>query len=434
MNTVIYLNNFRGFKETIIPFRQVNFLVGENSTGKTSVLSILSLLFTQEFWTSLDFNSGQYEFGGYQDLVSNDSEDKSEFQIGILKFIKNEQFFSYVLHFQEDKRGLPKLVRLSHAGNDYFTSVNITENQVKIYFDKLEKKFNFGHFEYINDVFEFLLKIPKEIKRGYRVLQKDKTDLYKENPVFFLPLAISETYPNAKKFVTFKNVTSFTDANFANLAPIRTKPKRTYDGYTQQFNSEGLHTPYILKEKLNNKSEKNFRLMLEKFGKSSGLFKSLNINEYGTGKAVPFELIVSLSEKSALRINSVGYGMSQVLPVVVELLNRPSRSLFSIQQPEVHLHPKAQAALGDLFFSAAHDKEKVLFIETHSEFLIDRFRLNFKRTEKDDKFSQILFFERSNVGNKISFIELDEHGEFSEEQPDSFRAFFLEEQKALLGF
>jgi hypothetical protein len=223
--------------------------------------------------------------------------------------------------------------------------------------------------------------------------------------------------------------------NLAWLAPIRTKPKRTYDGYGSSFSPEGEHTPYLLRKKLSTGSTRAepFRVALEEFGKESGLFTSVDIHKFGPDAASPFELLVRLSPSCPLRINSVGYGVSQVLPLVVEMLSRGKNSWFAIQQPEVHLHPRAQAALGDLVFQLAENEQKYFFIETHSDFTIDRFRMNYKRTSSHKTSAQVLYFERSANGNTIHVLPLKDNGEYPENQPETFRNFFLKEQMDLLG-
>ena len=50
MSTYVYMDNYRGFSNAAIPLRQVNFLVGENSTGKTSFLELLDVLSYGPFW------------------------------------------------------------------------------------------------------------------------------------------------------------------------------------------------------------------------------------------------------------------------------------------------------------------------------------------------------------------------------------------------
>ena len=72
-------------------------------------------------------------------------------------------------------------------------------------------------------------------------------------------------------------------------------------------------------------------------------------------------------------IADVGYGISQILPVIVQgLLMRPG-SLYMVQQPELHLHPDAQAGLADYFLYLASYGVRVM-IETHSEYLLIRLR------------------------------------------------------------
>jgi predicted ATPase len=169
---------------------------------------------------------------------------------------------------------------------------------------------------------------------------------------------------------------------------------------------------------------------MERFGKESGLFKHVGIKEFGDEPSAPFEVTVTLEEQP-LTVNTVGYGVSQALPVVVELISRKSNTSFSIQQPEVHLHPKAQAALGDLLFAVASEESKGLFIETHSDCLVDRFRLNFRQRKGPD--SQVLFFERVEGRNTVHVLPIAQNGEYPETQPLSFRAFFLNEQRKILG-
>ena len=136
------------------------------------------------------------------------------------------------------------------------------------------------------------------------------------------------------------------------IAPIRTAPRKTYDEPQTAFSPEGQHTPYIIRRMLNSEKEAaKFREFIERVGKASGLFEKIDLKYFGnkSDPASPFEVDAYLSDK-ALSVGWLGYGVSQSLPILVELLDRPRGSWFAIQQPEVHLHPRAQASLGDVFF------------------------------------------------------------------------------------
>ena len=121
----------------------------------------------------------------------------------------------------------------------------------------------------------------------------------------------------------------------------------------------------------------------------------------------------------------VGYGVSQALPVVTDLL-RSDAPMFLLQQPEVHLHPRAQAALGSLFCQMAGLRQ--LIVETHSDHLIDRVRMDVRDGEstlKPDDVS-ILYFERGDLDVRIHSLRIDEEGNILD-APDSYRRFFMEE-------
>ena len=107
--------------------------------------------------------------------------------------------------------------------------------------------------------------------------------------------------------------------------------------------------------------------------------------------------------------------------------------MFLLQQPEVHLHPRAQAALGSLFCSVA-GPDRQLVVETHSDYIIDRVRMDVRdgTTDLKPEDVSILYFERGESDVKIHSIRLDELGNVLN-APDSYGAFFMEETRRSIG-
>ena len=107
--------------------------------------------------------------------------------------------------------------------------------------------------------------------------------------------------------------------------------------------------------------------------------------------------------------------------------------MFLLQQPEVHLHPSAQAAMGSLFCQVAGYERQVV-VETHSDHLIDRVRMDVRdgRTKLKPEDVSILYFERNDLDVCIHSLRFDEHGNV-QGAPDGYRNFFLEETRRSLG-
>lgn len=118
---------------------------------------------------------------------------------------------------------------------------------------------------------------------------------------------------------------------------------------------------------------------LEMYGRDSGLFDDIYVKPLGKKQGAPFQIQVrkkvSKAKGPARNLMDVGYGVSQVLPVIVELLRGDPPSVALLQQPEIHLHPSAQAAPGGLPCKAAGEKHR-LVVETHSDYLLDRVRMD----------------------------------------------------------
>jgi hypothetical protein len=137
-------------------------------------------------------------------------------------------------------------------------------------------------------------------------------------------------------------------------------------------------------------------------------------------------------------ITDVGFGISQVLPIIVQSMTEKEKTMI-IEQPELHLHPALQAELGDLFINAALGKQKNTFIiETHSEHLILRLLRRIRETTEGrlpkgcqpitpDQLS-VLYVQPNEDGAKIIHLPVTEDGEFEIPWPEGF---FAERSKEL---
>jgi predicted ATP-dependent endonuclease of OLD family len=244
---------------------------------------------------------------------------------------------------------------------------------------------------------------------------------------------ISETDLMALREIGFQISHSLGSRPFA-FAPIRSRPERTYDPLKDVPKPEGSHVPMVLAKTLSGKSKESegLRLALRSFGEASGLFKSVEVKRKGKKDSDPFQIGVKTMGQS-FNLVDVGYGVSQVLPIIVDVILNAKGSSFLLQQPEVHLHPKAQAELGSFLASLAKEQDKQFLIETHSDYLIDRIRMDIrdkKQISADDV--AILYFERSKSGVQIHQLDLDEFGNIKN-APPTYRRFFLDEERRLFG-
>jgi predicted ATPase len=177
---------------------------------------------------------------------------------------------------------------------------------------------------------------------------------------------------------------------------------------------------------------------MEKFGEAAGLFNELSVAPLGKTASGPFQIQIRRFDrktKGLLRnLIDVGYGVSQALPIITELLRDDVAPLVLLQQPEVHLHPSAQAALGTLFCEVAHRNRQVI-VETHSDHLLDRVRMDMrdKKTMLKPEDVSILYFERGDLDVHIHSLKLDEEGNVLH-QPPGYRQFFMEEANRSIGF
>ena len=220
---------------------------------------------------------------------------------------------------------------------------------------------------------------------------------------------------------------------------MRSTPKRTYDPARPFQDPSGEYIPTLLVNisRRDQQEWERLKAALENFGKSSGLFDEISIELLGKTEGSPFQLHVRKSggklKGRKRNLIDVGYGVSQVLPVLTELLRKDQPSMFLLQQPEVHLHPSAQAALGTLFCGIA-SWQRQLIVETHSDHLLDRVRMDVRdrTTNLEPEDVSILYFEPNGLDVKIHSLTLDDNGNVLN-APLGYRQFFMEEMRRSIG-
>ncbi len=133
----------------------------------------------------------------------------------------------------------------------------------------------------------------------------------------------------------------------------------------------------------------------------------------------------------ASNLMEVGYGASQVLPVIRACLSPEEGPLF-IEQPEIHLHPKAQGEIAELICDTSARRQVI--VETHSVHMINRARLRVARQLMKASDVQVIYVSRSRAGSEAVSIPLDDSGDFQKKWPDGFFEERYEDTKELLRY
>ncbi|NUN96361.1 MAG: DUF3696 domain-containing protein [Candidatus Omnitrophica bacterium] len=220
------------------------------------------------------------------------------------------------------------------------------------------------------------------------------------------------------------------------MGPFRRTPQRWYqvpDVMPVHVGLHGENFPYLLFHNPALLSETN------KWLEVLDMRYSLDIQQIGDGDLHLVE--VRLSRRRPRQndaLADVGFGVTQILPILVESLNATGR-IITIEQPEVHIHPKLQADLGDLLIHSIKKEDANQFIiETHSEHLILRLLRRIRETTegtlpkgaeplKPEDLS-VLYVKRGKEGSEVVQLPVTPDGDFAQPWPDGF---FAERAKEL---
>lgn len=404
--------------------RPITLLVGENSTGKTTFLGCYSVLHKLFDWRRFhgpepNFNTEPFSMGAFRDIVrakNGSREHIKEFGVGVK-----------MIHSTEDSTRLysTKCIFVERGYQPSIESI-ICESDDKVFLQLILKDNNVWkviteHDTWNMDVFFGDLMAP----------------LFQSN--FLDALPINKPYDkNTIDILEFKSylgkVFMSNLPSIVPIAPLRSKPKRTYDPVNETVSPEGDHVPMLMMrlDRTGDERWKPLHRSLSAFGRESGMFSDIRVRRLGKHMSDPFQMQVKARSGTPANIMDVGYGVSQSLPILVDI-NSHRDSLFLLQQPEVHLHPRAQAELATVFADSVRENNNSFMIETHSDHIVDRMRILVRQGKIPAEDVSILYFEPVKNAVQIHNIEVDSDGNL-ENAPPGYRDFFLRESDRLLGF
>lgn len=410
---LVFAKNFRGFKNVEIDLEKITFLVGDNSSGKSSILHLVNSIFNSSLDTppklDEDFGVSQYDYfspyTNYEDVT-----------FGYISDHDGSKFAKLITVTRG--KDTPSVISCTYAMKNF--AVTLKKGSGPAYRTRIIKKdISFASSDLIS-----LHASPEGFYPGgrYNKMLAEPSFLFAEKKL-----------EDGLKDQLIERMFDREVAQARLVSPIRALPEKFYN-FSRKLTAGGLHfaTMWHDFEKL-----KKFNWLddVEKFGNESSLFESIKVSKIST-KISDSPLLATVTKNGKqFNLNQVGVGVSQVVPVLVEsafaLLSKP-KSVVLIQQPELHLHPVAQAAFGSYLYRSGIRGLRGVF-ETHSSFLIDRFRAEIHEAEMESKEKSfhykdavILFCENTVDGNISTNVDILENGQLGD-APDAFHGFFVNE-------
>ena len=138
-------------------------------------------------------------------------------------------------------------------------------------------------------------------------------------------------------------------------------------------------------------------------------------------KETDYEFRVRKSKGSPeVRLTDVGFGVSQILPVLILCYYVPENSTLILEQPEAHLHPKVQADLADVFIDVVKERNVQIIVESHSEHLLRRLQRRIAEEQIASDMTALYFCRIEDGTSAIERLDVDEYGNIKNWPQDFF--------------
>jgi AAA domain, putative AbiEii toxin, Type IV TA system/Protein of unknown function (DUF3696) len=412
MFTSLHIQNFKSWADTgEMRMAPITGFFGTNSSGKTAILQFILMLKqtieSSDRNTILHLGGDRYSYvdlGTTYDIVHNHifpGQIKTSITWEGKKKSKN-------------RRDGPDIRNLLYCFDDlklmYKTEYSIDINEIKS--DSFSSYFQSKNRSWVDLIEYFSTHNHCRRAFGYKANGRE------------LPLESEIRNISGWVYPFIKEELAVLFANFYYLAPLREFPKRTYLWSGEKPQDVGKFGELTVAALLaSRKTDPSVEISVTKALKDLGLIHNFSLKPIAENRR-DYEILVQRSPNSPeLLITDVGFGVSQILPVLVLCYYVPKGSTVILEQPEIHLHPSVQAKLADVFIDAIKTRNIQIIIESHSEHLLRR--LQRRIAEEKDGFTNqdaaLYFCDMTDDGtSQLVPLELDTYGNINNYPKDFF--------------
>ncbi len=420
MLTGLRFTNFKSWPEANLDLAPITGLFGINSSGKTSILQFLLMLKQTREATDRAITfllEGPYvSLGVPRDVVRGHADEASiEFELGLK--LPRELVIQNPAGRRTDAIARSDVLSLSFEA---------MVRDGRVFGRRLSYRLENGTFKIKpkdGDSTKFVLSSETDGQFEFTRTQGRPWDLPGPIKCYAFPDQ-ARTY--------FQNATFLSDLELAfesamdkifYLGPLREYPQRDYRwsrsrptdvGSKGERAIEAILAATDAEEKRNLKPKARlmpFQEMVAYWLREMGLIHDFSVREIAAGSNRWQAWVMTRQGGTEVLLTDVGFGISQVLPVVTLLLYVPEGSTVILEQPEIHLHPLAQAHLADLIIYAVKRRRVQVILESHSEHLLLRLQRRLAEAEVIRQEDVRLYFcDAPNGVSRIEPLKLDLYG------------------------
>lgn len=420
------IQNFKSWQDTgDMAFGSLTGFFGTNSSGKSSILQFLLML--KQTVESSD-----------RSRVLHLGDDKSYVQLGTFRDIIYKHDIKIDLDFnlswsinnsknEDNKRifALKDVNTITFGGGVNFIAEQVTLSC--FYYTFGQYQLEFLRAKDNQNIFDMLLHgfsthaQPISHPKLDSTTNQQPSKFYIPPPTVDLVIDSFDNHNNPIIVIPNDLVKEFENLflSFEYLGPLRDYPKRYYSWggeTTKSVGNRGENAVAALLSSKTNKSRivsgtnKTLEENIAYWLKELGLIYSFEINPIIQGREVYEVRVKKTPESPEVFVTDVGFGVSQLLPVLVLLFYVPEGSTVILEQPEIHLHPAVQAGLADVFIDAIKRRKVQIILESHSEHLLQRLQRRIAEEVISQEEIKLYFTSIEEGKSKLTTLELDEYG------------------------
>ncbi len=427
MITTLSAHNFKSWKDTgEIRLAPITGLFGNNSSGKTSLLQLL-LMLKQTTESSdrtqvlhLGDKGSLVELGTFRDVLFNHA-DTNTLKCGL-------------------KWKLPKILRIEdpeQTGQTLFSSdslsfhAEVDENGAgrmsvnRFSYGFSEQDFGMSRQARARDKYDLFPEKKKSSGEAFRFIRTTGRVWPLPAPIkcYGFPDQVKAYYQNAAFLADLELEFEKLFSRVFYLGPLRDYPKREYTWAGSQPIDMGQRGEKVIDALLASREGKKLirrgkgkkRLTVEQYVawwlRELGLIHDFTVEQIKEGSKL-YQVWVQKSPNCAkVLITDVGFGVSQILPVLTLCYYVPEGSTLLIEQPEIHLHPSVQAGLADVFVDAVKNRKIQIIVESHSEHLLKRLQRRIAEQQIKDSSTALYFCEMRDGHSTLKHLDVTSFGE-----------------------